>query len=193
MIDKKRIRLIVASKNPVKISAAKGGFQQLFPQMQIQAVGVAVSSGVVDQPMSDAETLLGATIRVQNAYDAQPDADFWIGLEGGVSEMNGGLAAFAWIVIRSRDQEGKARTGTFFLPPAVAKLVAQGIELGEADDQVFGSTNSKQEGGAIGLLTNNVVDRKLLYQQAVILALVPFINKQLYPKTNCTFQISAML
>ena len=94
--------------------------------------------------------------------------------------MDDDLAAFAWIVVRSRTRTGKARSGTFLLPPAVTALVKQGMELGEADDRVFGHTNSKQKGGAIGLLTDNVVDRKQLYEQAVLLALVSFKNEVLY-------------
>jgi non-canonical (house-cleaning) NTP pyrophosphatase len=55
--------------------------------------------------------------------------------------------------------------------------------LGEADDIVFGRSNSKQKEGAIGLLTGNVVDRAGLYEHAVILALVPFKNVALYTRS----------
>ena len=75
---------------------------------------------------------------------------------------------------------GKGRTGAFFLPESVANLVRHGKELGEADDIVFGRSNSKQANGAIGILTGDVVDRTQLYEQAVILALIPFKNPQLY-------------
>jgi non-canonical (house-cleaning) NTP pyrophosphatase len=75
---------------------------------------------------------------------------------------------------------GQARSGTFLLPPAVADLVRQGVELGEADDRVFGRQNSKQANGAIGLLTGDVIDRVALYEHAVILALVPFLRPDLY-------------
>jgi inosine/xanthosine triphosphatase len=118
--------------------------------------------------------------RVNNAFAASPDADFWIGIEGGVQESNGELGAFAWVVVRSAVGLGKARSGTFFLPKVVSDLVAQGMELGAADNLVFKQSNSKQAAGAIGLLTNNVVDRRQLYEQAVVLALVRFKNEALY-------------
>jgi len=92
------------------------------------------------------------------------------------------LAAFAWVVVKSKNLSGKARSGTFFLPHAVKELIEKGMELGTADDIVFGHTNSKQQGGAVGLLTGNVVNRKQLYEQAVVLALIPFKNKELYNK-----------
>jgi len=59
-------------------------------------------------------------------------------------------------------------------------LVGQGMELGHADDIVFQRSNSKQEDGAIGLLTRNLLDRAGLYEHAVLLALVPFFNLELY-------------
>ncbi|MFD2245129.1 inosine/xanthosine triphosphatase [Pontibacter ruber] len=178
--------VVVASGNPVKVQAAMEGFRLMFPQVHFGQVSVAVPSGVSDQPMSDAETLTGALNRVNNACTVHPEADYWIGIEGGVERLNGELAAFAWIVVRSGSMVGKARSGTFFLPRAVADLVEQGIELGTADDMVFSRNNSKQQGGAIGILTENVVDRKQLYEQAVILALVPFRNEQLYSGTFTT-------
>lgn len=172
--------IVVASHNPVKVAAALQGFQKMFPDTCFKAVPVSVASGVADQPMTDAETLAGARNRVRNATVQHPDADFWIGIEGGVEPHDGELTSFAWIVVRSGEMEGKARSGVFFLPPAVAQLVAQGMELGDADDVVFKKQNSKQETGAIGLLTHNVVDRRQLYEQAVVLALVRFWNEALY-------------
>lgn len=177
MQDKK---VVVASRNPVKIKAALGGLQRMFPACQFTVEAVSVPSGVADQPMSDAETLAGAINRVDSARVAIPAADFWVGIEGGVDYMHGELTAFAWVVVRSEKLVGKARSGAFFLPQAVTELVEQGIELGTADDMVFSRSNSKQEGGAIGILTANALDRQQLYEQAVMLALVPFKNELLY-------------
>ena len=176
----KEYKIVVASANPVKVNAALGGFQQMFPELTFSTKSINVASEVADQPMSDEEALLGAHNRVNNAFTEQPEADFWIGIEGGVHKLNGILTAFAWVVVRSRNLSGKARSGTFFLPQKVAELVEQGIELGTADDMVFGSKNSKQAGGAVGLLTGNVVNRQQLYEQAVVLSLIPFKNEQLY-------------
>jgi inosine/xanthosine triphosphatase len=174
------ITLVVASTNPVKVQAAVNGFRRMFPSADLNVVTVTVPSGVGHQPMSDEETLTGALNRVQQAVALVPDADYWIGIEGGVEEVEGDVAAFAWLVVRSARLVGKSRTGTFFLPRAVADLIRQGKELGEADDIVFNRLNSKQENGAVGILTGNVVERMSLYEQAMILALIPFKNEALY-------------
>jgi len=62
--------------------------------------------------------------------------------------------------------------------------VRAGVELGEADDIVFQRANSKQENGAIGLLTGDVIDRRQLYEHAIVLALVAFKNPSLYNERN---------
>jgi inosine/xanthosine triphosphatase len=172
-------KVIIASKNPVKIKAVENAFSKIFPKEQFEYQGVSVPSGVPDQPMGEEETLLGADNRVLHAKDKY-DGNFWVGLEGGVAPNGNQLEAFAWMVIRSKDMYGKGRTGSFFLPPKVAELVKGGMELGHADDEVFGQSNSKQKGGAVGLLTNNLLTRTTYYEQALILALIPFINKGHY-------------
>jgi len=175
-------RIIVASQNPVKLNAALEAFQKMFADEQFEVAGVSVASGVSDQPMNDNETLQGAINRAQNAQAAEPEADFWVGMEGGIELKNDEMESFAWMAIRSNDgRSGKSRTGTYFLAPRVAELIQQGKELGDADDIVFGKTNSKQANGATGLLTGDVVTRAEFYEQALCCALIPFKNPDLYP------------
>ena len=174
-------KIIVASTNPVKIQSALSGFQKLFPEHEFTASGISVPSGVSAQPMTRHETFQGALNRVRAACDQISDADYWIGIEGGVEEIDGSMEVFAWVVVLSRHlagRVGKSLTGTFYLPNEVMQLVRQGIELGEADDIVFGRSNSKQQNGSVGLLTGDVITRGTYYEHAVILALIPFKNVQ---------------
>ncbi len=172
-------KIVVASTNPVKIEAARRGFVALFPDETYVVEGISVPSDVSDQPMSDGETYQGAFNRANHARGAMGNADFWVGIEGGVDDVNNTLLAFAWAVVLSADGMGKSRTATFCLPEEIASLVRQGVELGEADDRVFGRSNSKQANGAVGILTADVIDRALYYEHAVVLALIPFKNPTL--------------
>ncbi len=174
--------ITVASTNPVKLQAALRGFIKLFPEIEFEIRSVSTSSGVRVQPVGDEETLLGATNRAFAARSLAPDCDFWVGIEGGIEDNDGEMSAFAWVYVLGPENSGKGKSGTFFLPPIVAELVRQGKELGEADDIFFGRSNSKQENGAIGLLTADTIDRAALYEMAVVLALVPFKNPQLYAR-----------
>ncbi len=174
------LKIIVASQNPVKLAAVKEAFTSVSVH-EFEVFGVSVNSGVGDQPMSDHETLTGARNRVHLAKMEYPGADFYVGLEGGVEETALGLLAFAWMVISDGKKIGQARTASFLLPPKVAELVHGGMELGDADDVVFSKSNSKQQNGAVGLLTNDVITRKSLYLPAVQMAFIPFLNPDLYP------------
>jgi inosine/xanthosine triphosphatase len=177
-------KIIVASANPIKIQSALLGFQEMFPEEEFQAEGVSVPSGVSDQPIGRRETFDGAVNRARNARKEKPDADFWVGIEGGNLKINREMEVMAWVVILDKTRMGKARTAGFYLPPKVVALVNQGYELGDADDMVFGVDNSKQTMGSAGLLTDGVMDRIRFYVPAVILALISFKQKELYTESD---------
>ena len=161
----------------MKIDATMRAFETLFPDAALEMTSVDVESGVSDQPTSDEETRRGARTRATNANLAVPDADFWVGMEGGIELIDGQLMAFAWMAVQGPSGDvGEARSVTLPLPPAVKELVDSGLELGDANDQVFATTNSKQGGGAYGLLTNGLYTRESVYRQTLIIALIPFVN-----------------
>lgn len=173
-------KILVASTNPVKIQAALHGFQAIFPELEADVAGVAAHSGVPDQPFGDEETRRGAANRVRYVAKAYPDTDYVIGIEGGCTcHRDGKVSVYAWVVIEALDGTlGQSKTGTFYLPEEVARLVQDGMELGDADDVIFGKSNSKQSTGSVGLLTGDVVTRTDYYVHAVILALIPFKNRK---------------
>jgi len=164
----------VATANPVKLDAARRGFERAFAETPIELRAVDAASGVADTPRSDAETLRGAEQRVARARELCPEADFWVGIEGGVDECAGALAAFGWVVVRSGDVEGRARSAAFGLPEAVAERVRRGVGLADACDEVLGGDARTR--GAVGLLTQGAIDRAELYAHAVTLALIPFLG-----------------
>ena len=152
----------------------------MFPEEEFEIIQIAGESGVSDQPMTDLESRKGALNRAIYARKVVPEGNFWVGVEGGCDYLDHDMVAFAWIVVQGDEKQGSARTALFRLPKEVQRLVESGLELGFADDRVFGEENSKQNSGAVGLLTRDVVTRTTLYEQAVILALIPFKNQDLY-------------
>ena len=105
------MKIVVASENPVKIKATDSGFSTYFEVNEVR--GVSVSSGVSDQPMSDEETLTGALNRVENARKEFDDADFWVGIEGGISISGKQIEAFAWVVVLSGEKTGRGTNNLF--------------------------------------------------------------------------------
>lgn len=172
------MKIIVGSKNPVKMNATLEAFAKMFPDETFDIEGVSVSSDVSDQPMTDKETFIGAQNRVNNITE---DYDYCVGIEGGLEEKNGELESFAWVVIKSKEGKyGKGKTSTFYLPKRIVELIKEGEELGTASDIVFDESNSKQTTGTIGLLTDNHIDRTKYYVEPTIIALIPFKHSDLF-------------
>ncbi len=170
-------KVIIASKNPVKINATKKAFENVFND-RFEFEGFSADSLVSDQPMNNIETLTGAMNRLENIQHLK--ADYFVSIEGGVDLLDDNYEVFAWIIISDKKKTGKAKTATFPLPLKISKLIKEGYELGDADDMVFKRSNSKQKNGAVGILSNNLINRTDYYVHAIILALIPFTNSKLY-------------
>lgn len=170
------MKIAVASANPAKIKAVEQALNQLFTDKQIVCEGFATESGVAAQPMSAEETLQGALNRLNAVKLAQPQADYCVALEAGLE----GDSSFAWIAISHQGKISKSRSASLPLPPAVIQALKQGEELGDVMDTLFAQRNVKQQGGAIAMLTNHQLTRSQVYQHAVILAMIPFLQPELF-------------
>ena len=172
-------KVIVASKNPVKIQATKSMFEIVFDR-SFYVVWKDISGWVKDQPNTEEETLLWATNRAMKAFDSSYDVEYWVGIEWWVEKTKNWLLSIGWVVIKWKKMVGRSRTASFFLPNMVAQLIDQWKELWEADDIVFGMTDSKKWLWAVGILTGGVLSRLSLYQTSIIQALIPFKRPDLY-------------
>jgi inosine/xanthosine triphosphatase len=167
-------RVSVGSTNPVKIAAVRAVFSRVAPQATVE--GVAVASGVPDQPWGDAETIAGARMRARRALEAT-GADLAIGLEGGVvEEADGQVRTCAWAVVVGRDgREGVGGSLAMPLPARVAARLRAGEELGLAMDAEARVSGTKTGRGAVGILTAGAIDRQGAYEPLVTYALAPWL------------------
>jgi inosine/xanthosine triphosphatase len=173
------IKIVVGSKNPVKINAAKTAICEMLLLDEVDCVGINAPSNVAEQPMTSEETQLGAINRVKYCQH-QTQADFYVAIEGGVDQFEYGPATFAFVAIANHKHMSIGRSCNLPLPPIIYQALKNGEELGHVMDRLFNTNNVKQKGGAIGLLTNGLATREGVYQQATILAMAPFINPDLY-------------
>jgi inosine/xanthosine triphosphatase len=171
--------VVVGSTNPVKIAAVRAVIARVAPEAHV--TGIAVASGVPDQPWGDDETIAGARTRARNALDAQAAAghpvDLAIGLEGGVVEEAGGaVRSCAWAVAVTADgREGVGGSLAMPLPPRVVARLRAGEELGLAMDAEARVTGTKSGRGAVGILTAGLIDRQGAYEPLVTYALAPLL------------------
>ena len=171
-------RAAVGSRNPAKIEAVRRALASLAPACALQAVDVA--SGVADQPVGDHATRQGAHNRASAAL-ALSGADVAFGLEGGVTHEPPVVWLVSWVAAVTRDgRSGDASGLRMALPPVVAERLAAGDELGTIIDDLFGVTASKQQTGAIGLLTEGFVSRTDAFADLVAMACAPLLRPDLY-------------
>lgn len=176
------VKVLVGSKNPVKIEAVKEAFSKFFSS--VKAVGVEVDSKVSIQPVNS-ETFKGAKNRVLELKKINSKknlkASFFVGIEGGIIFLFKKWFAFGAVCIMN--DKGKIGYGTtcfFELPESITKELLDGKELGDVMDSITNEKNTKQKAGAIGYFTKGIMNRKNLYVNALIVALIPFLNEELY-------------
>lgn len=175
------MKIIVGSKNPVKVSAANNAICDIFSLDDVECVSLNAPSNVAEQPMTTQETQLGAINRVKYCQQHM-QADFYVAIEGGVDQFEYGPATFAFVAIASHTQLSIGRSCNLPLPPVIYQALKNGEELGDVMDRFFDTENVKQKQGAIGLLTNGLATRESIYHQAILLAMAPFINPDLYSR-----------
>jgi inosine/xanthosine triphosphatase len=172
------MQVVVGSTNPIKVAAVEVSFLRQWPSAKV--VGSAVETGVSEMPMSDEECVSGARNRARLALQ-QSDAEFGVGLEGGVNPEASGLMLLGWVAIVHRDgQESVGCTAKIPLPKLLAVRILAGEELGPVMDDVLGEKHTAQKGGASGALTNGLVMRQDKFAMAVAYALAPFVAPEFY-------------
>jgi inosine/xanthosine triphosphatase len=183
------LKVLVGSRNPVKIGAVEDVFERYFSGLKVE--GVEVASGVPDQPVGD-DTFTGARNRalalVTFNREQHLGAAYCAGLEGGVAQLAGRWFAFGAICLANSDgRYGFGVSPMFELAPALLDPLLQGEELGHVVDRLTGDYNTKQKGGAISYLTQGRLGRRELYAQGVVMALVPFLNSEMYDGSSQVF------
>lgn len=169
--------IAVGSTNPAKISAAKIGFGQVFPGKKVKVLGVNVKSGVSNQPMSDEESIKGAVNRAKSALKSVKNADYGVGMEGGLHQIGKNWFESGWIAIINK--EGKQGLGTCARWQVSGKVMNRLKEKGELANifqELANVKSAKDTGGVHSLITNNNLTRNITYSHGVIFALAPFFS-----------------
>ena len=171
-------RAVVGSTNPAKLEAAHRALARLAPGCSVE--GIEVPSGVGRQPFGDEETRRGALARARAAI-AKSGADLAFGLEGGVIFEHERPWLVSWVAAIDREgRSGEASGLRMPLPRSAAEKLRQGDELGDVIDALFDVHLSKQQAGAIGLLTEGFVSRTDAFADLVAMACAPLLRPDLY-------------
>lgn len=158
------MRVCIGTHNKAKIQAVLNGFKE---ESEIEFTEWDVSSGVSNQPFSDEETLAGAINRARAAL-ITGNGDIGIGLEGGVQLINKEMFLCNWGALALKSGEVLVAGGARIpLPKEVQRELAAGRELGPIMDEYANKKNVRHKEGAIGIFTNQRVDRASMFQHVM--------------------------
>ena len=177
---KRPARIAVGSDNPVKVEAVRRAAGKLYNEVDVR--GFAVDSGVALQPFEEA-TWEGARTRARLAIDAWPDADFGVGIEAGLFEVEAAGGAFDVQACAIADRSGRLTYGQgpgFSYPPEVVRQIRQGKTVGEVMSSVSGISDIGKKTGAVGWLSRGHFTRTALTEPAVLMAFLPRLRPELY-------------
>ena len=156
-------KMALGTKNPAKIKAGQVAAHELSAEL----ISIHVSSGVSEQPFSDEETIEGAINRAKNAMiDVQ--ADFGLGLEGGVVKTPYGLFICNWGALVTKEGHcfisGGARIK---LPDCIADALYSGRELGPVMDEYTKKQDIRKSEGAVGIFSNGRITRDRMFEHII--------------------------
>lgn len=180
-----------------KLNALREALSTLGPSLDpnavFEVVGEETPSSVAHTPLSRAQTMSGAKHRAQvleaRARERNLPWRFFVGLEGGLDIISDGEKRLVflenWAYVSDGSCSAYGRSGSVLLPEMLAKqVVDEGVELGVAIDAFAGQHGIRDEQGAWGVLTRNLITRQDAFRVAVINAFAPFFNAVVYRRNS---------
>eukprot|EP00796_Vickermania_ingenoplastis_P008928 gene8928-6264_t len=180
---KEMIIWAVGTTNKAKLESVLSAVKKCFPNETHEVRAVSVESGVSNQPMSAEETTQGSINRAENAAAKIEDANYGVGLEGGLECINGKWFECGWmcVVHKSSGRRGIGSSARFEMSSTLMKpILHENKELAEVMDDLTGEKDVRSGLGAMGVLTAGYLGRAAAYEHGLIFALAPFLSDSKY-------------
>lgn len=175
------MRILMGTKNQGKIEGVKRAFERYFENIEIE--GIAVDSEVSAQPINK-EIIVGARNRVKNVKEYAKkhnlEADYFVASEAGITNLLDDWIDINAVVIENK--EGKQSVGTSQGFPIDEKYIDEitSTELGKVMDKIFKGHGLNTGKGGISILTHDEISRIDLTENACMMALIRYINKDIW-------------
>jgi len=170
------MRIIVGSRNPVKVDAVREALAEYEAYADSDIDGIETQSGVADQPKSIDETVTGALNRARAAFVTGADLGF--GIESGLMQVPGSKSGYMDVCVCAIYDGAEHHLGlssAFECPREVTDMMVKGgLDMSQAMN-ASGYVNDPDIGskeGAIGIFTKGRVTRKDYTMQAVRMAMI---------------------
>ena len=157
----------------------------LFTDYEIVPVDI---EGTPIQPLSDEEMIRGAIYRAVNALKKVPEANYALGLEGGLKKNKYGVFVTGWVAVTDGEVIGLASTVSVQLPDYVWDLIVKGKarELEEIMIKLTGINNIGDTIGAIGFMALERYDRAKAFRDAILCAFGRIFRKAIFENKSLT-------
>lgn len=180
VIPSRRTVVVVGSRNPAKTMGTRKAFSNYFPDLEVREVDATLA--VRAQPLTLEETIEGALSRARLALKASNEVDFGVGVEAGLvafgeESLNLQVAA----VMDGRGRHTLGSSSGFMVPGTVVRqMQVGGVELDRFAKGLAESEKVREEDGVVYHLTKGVVSRVDMTAECVGMALVPWLNREIY-------------
>ena len=184
------MHICVGSLNPSKVNAVRIAFNKYYTHFEVYKI--KANSSVPNQPIGMNLIIQGAKNRAKTALNYLINKQkiynniFGVGIEAGLVKVPHSTSRYLDFQFCSIMDENKNLTlGSgiaFEYPQTVINEIFsnKNTEIGDILGRLANNMNLKNEGGAISFLSKNAITRTEILTQAVICALLPRINKELY-------------
>lgn len=186
----KKFSICVGSLNPTKVNAVNIAFSKYFKDFK--TFKIKANSKVSKQPIGMESIMKGAKNRAHQALNYLFNEKkitskiLGVGIEAGLVNVTYAKTFymdFQFCVILDENQNFTLGSGIAFeYPKSVINEIFsnQQSEVGTIMGKLANNMNLRNESGAIGYLSKGIINRTEILSQAVICALLPRINRELY-------------
>lgn len=171
--------IAVGTKNPAKVEGIRRAFTKHFPAVTIKTIDSA--SVTRAQPFGLDQMVQGAISRAKFSL-SKLGGDFGVGVEAGIFRLGGTYFDHQQAAIV--DASGKFSLGHsagYPLPTEdIEAMIKAGKELERYAESLSGINEVGDKGGLVHHLTKGAMTRTDLTEQCVLMALIPWLHKDVY-------------
>jgi len=173
--------ICVGSRNPSKLKGVEKAFTKLYKDINVY--GYQVEVDLPPQPFGLDTIMKCAEVRALRALEKNGMCIYGVGIEAGIFSVSN--LSYDIHVACIIDRSGKISYGfspAFRVPDRFVELIKKGMykELEDIVSDFYGTRGIGDAGGFIGLLSRGIVFRDDLVYYAVLMALLPLVNSDVY-------------
>jgi len=173
------MKVVIGSGSPIKKLAVMAALKKMDLN-NVEVECISVESGVGDQPVGTPKMEKGASTRAMRSGIIRPGADYYIGIENGLVQINGGWFSTACVfVLNSNGVRHISFTTHFPIPEKMAaRAMTHNIELSAIIKEKEPSLGGGKD--PMNYLSKGTIKREEMLTQALMCAFVPFFNEESY-------------